>query len=79
MVRLVIRAIAIGAVLLTLGATKVWAGFNEGWTAYNRGDYATAMREWRQLAEQGYASAQYNLGLMYRQGRGVPQDYTEAQ
>jgi len=29
-------------------------------------------------AEQGDAVAQYNLGLMYKQGKGVPQDYKEA-
>ena len=29
-------------------------------------------------AEQGYAGAQYNLGLMYAQGEGVPEDDAEA-
>jgi uncharacterized protein len=29
-------------------------------------------------AEQGYASAQYNLGIAYANGRGVPQDDKEA-
>jgi len=29
-------------------------------------------------AEQGQASAQYNLGVMYDNGQGVPQDYKEA-
>jgi TPR repeat protein len=29
-------------------------------------------------AEQGYASAQYNLGVMYDNGLGVAQDYKEA-
>ncbi len=29
-------------------------------------------------AEQGDARAQYNLGLMYVNGRGVPQDYEKA-
>ena len=30
------------------------------------------------LAEQGDASAQYNLGVTYRTGEGVPQDSAEA-
>ena len=30
------------------------------------------------LAEQGHAIAQYNLGVMYDNGEGVPQDYAEA-
>ena len=36
----------------------------------SRGDYATALRLWRPLADQGDASAQYNLGVMYAKGRG---------
>ncbi len=63
----------------TLGLTApAWAGFNEGVDAYIRGDYATALREWRPLAEQGYASAQNNLGLIHEKGQGVPQDYAKA-
>jgi TPR repeat protein len=46
--------------------------------AANTGDYATALRLWRPLAEQGIANAQFNLGLMYYQGLGVPQNYAEA-
>ncbi len=63
----------------TLGLTAPgWAGLDEGVAAYKRGDYATALREWRPLAEQGHAKAQYNLGQMYRNGQGVPQDYARA-
>ena len=54
------------------------AAFNAGAAAYKRGDYATALREWRPLAEQGHAKAQYSLGNMYRDGLGVPQDYAQA-
>ena len=65
----------------TLGLTApAWAGFEEGEAAYNRGDYATAIREFRPLAEQGDAYAQFNVGLMYSEGEGegVPQDYAKA-
>ncbi len=63
----------------TLGLTApAGAGLDEGVAAYQRGDYATALREWRPLAEQGNAAAQYNLGVMYNKGQGVPQDYGEA-
>ncbi len=48
--------------------------FENGWAAYRRGDYATAQREFRLLAKQGDAAAQFNLGLMYDKGQGVPQD-----
>jgi uncharacterized protein len=46
--------------------------------AYRKGDYATAVRLMRPLAEQGNAAAQYNLAHMYRNGHGVPQDYAAA-
>jgi uncharacterized protein len=54
------------------------ADFQKGRNAYKTGDYATALREWKPLAKQGNASAQFNLGLMYRNGEGVPQDYKTA-
>ncbi len=54
------------------------ADFLAGLEAHDRGDYATALKEWRPLAEQGHAEAQYNLGLMYDQGQGVPKDYQAA-
>ena len=56
------------AVLLIALATSARAEFDEGVAAYERGDYATALREWRPLAEQGNANAQYLLGLMYFDG-----------
>ena len=63
----------------TLGLTApASAGWDEGVVAYDRGDFATANREWRPLAKQGMAEAQYNLGVMYSYGRGVPQDYVQA-
>ena len=46
--------------------------------AYSRGDYATAMRLLRPLAEQGDPAAQYKVGILYETGHGVPQDYAEA-
>ena len=52
--------------------------FEDASAAYEQGDYATAYRLIKPLAEQGYAKAQYNLGVLYNKGIGVPQDYTEA-
>ena len=61
---------------MLLGSSGVcWsADFQKGLDAYGKGDYATALKEWRPFAEQGHADAQFNLGVMYRNGRGVPQD-----
>ena len=54
------------------------AGFQKGLTAYKSGDYATALREWEPLAKQGNALAQFNLGSLYSDGKGVTQDYKTA-
>jgi len=42
------------------------------------GDYETALREFRPLADYGDARAQTKLGYMYSEGLGVPQHYQEA-
>ena len=63
------------AVLLGSVGTSWGADFDKGLAAYDSGDFATALREWKPLAEQGNADAQRNLAVMYRQGRGDPQDY----
>jgi hypothetical protein len=55
-----------------------WADYKAGEDAYNRGDFATALREWRPLAEQGHAGAQYYLGVLYDFRKGVPQDFAMA-
>jgi uncharacterized protein len=60
-------------------AAPAWADFKAGVDAYQRGDYATALREWQPLAEQGQALAQYNLGLLYANGQGVSKDDAQAQ
>jgi TPR repeat protein len=65
-------------ILLIALLSPTWAGFDEGLKAFNSGDYETALREWRPLAEQGEAKAQVGLGALYYYGQGVPQDYAEA-
>jgi TPR repeat protein len=41
-------------------------------------DYAEAVKWYRLAAQQGNASAQFNLGFRYDNGQGVVQDYVEA-
>ena len=48
--------------------------YQRGLDAYDNGYFATALREWRPLAEQGIADAQFYLGQMYLKGEGVPQN-----
>ncbi len=67
------------ALILVLLAAPAYAQDpKKGIEAYERGDYAAALREIRPLAEQGDATAQFNLGLMYSLGQGVPQDSAAA-
>ncbi|MCH8172945.1 MAG: sel1 repeat family protein [Proteobacteria bacterium] len=54
------------------------ADFEKGLEAYDQGDYKTALKEWLIDANQGYAEAQYNLGLMYANGEGVSENDAEA-
>ena len=42
---------AVSAVLLLMLAAPAWAGFDEGVAAVKRGDFATALREFRLMAE----------------------------
>ena len=66
------------ALVVALSGTAHAQDFQKGYDAYQAGDYATALQEWRPLADQGDADAKHNLGLMYENGQGVPQDYAEA-
>lgn len=77
------KSISIGLLFLAIALSgcsqrTVKVGVDEGIAAYKRGDYATALKVLRPLAEQGDASAQSDLGVMYEKGQGVPQDYKEA-
>lgn len=59
-------------------ANTVEEQFQQGLAAAEKGDHQTAFQFWKPLAEQGYASAQFNLGVMYSKGEGVKQDDIEA-
>ena len=73
------RRILFAVFLVVACATVAAADSNEeAKSAYGRGDYALAAQLFRSRAEQGDARAQNNLGGMYTQGRGVPQDFIRA-
>jgi TPR repeat protein len=75
----IFRAILLSLVLMIGFVTPVIAGpFEDALAADKRGDYATAAQLYRPLAEQGDATAQHNLGVMYSTGHGVQQDFAEA-
>ncbi len=50
----------------------------EALEAHKKGDYETALRLLTPFAEKGFAPAQYNLGLMHRNGWGVAPDPSKA-
>src|SRR5579884_784760 len=59
-------------------AVPALADFAAGTAAYDKGDFTTAAKEWQAEADKGNAAAQFNLGMLYLDGKGVPQDYNEA-
>ena len=72
------KALGIALLLVLCLSQPAWCGDIEGIAAYNRGDYATAFKELKPLAEQGNAAAQYFIGQMYANDYGVSQDYEKA-
>ena len=68
----------IGIALLMAVQSASAMDFWTGSAYYLRGDFEAAILEWRPLAEEGDARAQYYLGLMYARGEGVPQDNHQA-
>jgi hypothetical protein len=75
MLKLILAGLFV-AVVMAGGAAA--GPLDDGQVAYSRGDFTTALKLWRPLAEQGIAAAQYDLGLIYHNGQGVPRDYAEA-
>jgi TPR repeat protein len=74
---MIIRSIIAGMAFMAVSSTA-FAGFEEGVDAYAHGDFETALSIFHPLAEEDVSGAQYNLGLMYAYGQGVPQNYDEA-
>jgi len=54
------------SVLLGSAGVSWSADFQKGLTADQNGDFATALREWKPLAAEGKALAQYNLDFIYK-------------
>ena len=66
--------------ILFLGSvnTILGANFKKGLDAARIGNFEIALREWIPLAEEGDATAQINLGVMYEDGKGVLTSYKTA-
>ena len=72
------QALSGGGVGATSGDRPFSEQLQSGLNALERKHYATALRSWRELANQGDARAMNNVGLMYERGLGVTQSYVEA-
>jgi TPR repeat protein len=64
--------------LLLIVLIPAHADFQAGLAAYDQGDYATALKGFLPLSQQGDVKAQFNMGILYEKGQGVPQDFQEA-
>ena len=70
--------VALGPFVFALPGLAQAGPIEDGRAAFQLGDYATAMRLWRPLAEQGNADAETLIGSLYMFGQGVPQDYGQS-
>ena len=66
------------ALLLVLPVTAQGASFDDALIAYQKGNYQTAFRIYKGLAEQGNPRAQNNLANLYDTGQGVARDLKQA-
>jgi len=73
----ILRSGFLALAIMALAAPANAVPFEEGLAAHERGDFATALKFWQPLAEQGDSRAQFYLGVLYDAGEGVPQDRVE--
>ena len=74
-----VRAAVTALLMLAAVAGVAVAGpLEDAKEAYDRGDFPTALRLFRSLADQGNAVAQQRVGLMYESGQSVQRNYAEA-
>lgn len=70
--------IALAALALSLTATPAIADVKAGVDAWGRGEYESAVKQWRDPALKGDPDAQFNMGQAYKMGRGVKVDLNVA-
>jgi len=76
--KLLKRVLLTGLGLFALAGPVMADALSDANRVYDTGDYEKAAKLYVPLAKQGNVEAQYNLGMMYRAGRGVPRDVKEA-
>jgi hypothetical protein len=71
-------AVAVLMVACAISESALAGPLEDGSNAWTSGDYASAMRILRPLADRGDLKAQNRVGVMYQRGLGVPLDYADA-
>ena len=72
------RTSTLSILLILLSGLGNAGQFDDATAAYEKGDFAQAFKLIQPMATKGDAEAQLNLGIMYFNGQGVPQDYKQA-
>jgi TPR repeat protein len=72
------KILLLPVISILLFCAPVFADFAKGLDAVQKGDFVTALKEWKPLAEQGNSTVHHNLGWMYSNGHGVTQNYKTA-
>jgi len=72
-----IKPLLISLSLMLACGSAYAAAYDDAFCRYQKGDYATALKLMKPLAEQGNVNAQYNIGVMYNESLVKP-DYAEA-
>ena len=69
--RATFRNLSAVAIAIALGAPTLAGPLEDGIAAYREKEYNKAAELWQPLAEKGEAAAQYYLGTLFAEGKGV--------
>lgn len=73
-----IRTLVLALAIVLPAAHALAKDFRTGYDAFRSGDYTRAMQVLRPHADRGHPGAQFLVGAMYAEGKGVPADSSEA-
>ena len=65
------KTIFSAAILMVALSAPGLADFDSGMAAYSAGDDLAALAAWQPLADDGHAYAQYSIGMLHHEGRGL--------
>src|SRR4051812_6260635 len=73
-----LAALTLASMIVGAAAAPALADpLEDGVAAADRGDFAKAIGFWKPLAEDGNEFAQFDMGVLYWDGQGVPKDDAE--